>query len=83
MYIYNINSVKPPISRTQGQDFLVKMRGLSIIEEGERWYVIYGFGSNNAPFSARPPFTMCIFLLNPLIPEIVVPWIKYQPGVAY
>ena len=50
--------MKPPIYMGQGQDFLVKMRGLSI-----HWYVIHGFESNNALYSARLPFT--IFLLTP------------------
>ena len=55
--IYNINSVKSPIYRGQGQDFLVKMSGLCIIEgvvsTAFHWYVIYGFGSNDVLYSAR------------------------------
>ena len=50
--------------RGQGQDFLVKMKGLPLIEgvsTAFHWYVIFGFGSNNAPYSARLPFIMFIF----------------------
>ena len=40
IYIYNINNLRSLIYRGQGRDFLVKIRGLSIIEGTVfHWYV--------------------------------------------